>query len=329
MTGIAVTELEYDKAHGVFTRVAGEGIECVRAPAGETGLARAVRERDIRHVIVGVEPYSGPLYDALPAGGVVARFGVGHDGIDKNLATKRGLLCTNTPGVLDDSVAEMAIALMLSAARSVLAVAGATRQGEWTPRVGTELKGKTVAIIGCGAIGCRVARIAALGFQMNVVGCEVAEADAGRMKSDFGFADVRRDFAGAVADADYVSLHIPGTRATRRFINRERLAVMPRRAWLINTARGAVVDEAALFEVLSQGKLAGAALDVFENEPYTPVTPDKDLRTLGNVIMTPHVGSRTQEACDRMAERALHNIKLAEAGRFDEMDLLNPAVLDR
>ena len=102
---------------------------------------------------------------------------------------------------------------------------------------------------------------------------------------------------------------------------------MPQKAWLINTARGAVVDEAALYDVLVSGKIRGAALDVFENEPYAPVTPDKDLRTLPNVIMTPHIAASTSEASKRVAERALRNIMLAEQKEFENMDLLNPEVL--
>jgi lactate dehydrogenase-like 2-hydroxyacid dehydrogenase len=292
-------------------------------------LADAVCEQGIRHVIVGVDRYVGPLYDAMETGGVIARFGVGHDGVDKDLATRKGLLCTNTPAVLDDSVAELTIALVLAAARHVPAGVAATRRREWSPKVGRELRGKRLAIIGCGSIGRRVARIASSGFGMDVTGCDVISVDMKRMRDEFGFTDVVTDFAAAVADADYVSLHIPGTPETRHLVNRERLETMPGRAWLINTARGTVVDETALFDAISEGRLAGAALDVFEREPYDPVQPDKDLRTLENVVMTPHIGSSTQEACHRMALRALRNIGLAEERRFDEMDLLNPAVTGR
>jgi len=329
MTRIAVTQPEYEKADAVFHAAARDGYECVGVASGEMELAEAVREHGVQHVIVGVERYAGPLYDALPAGGVVARFGVGHDGIDKDLATKKGLLCTNTPGVLDDSVAELTIALILAAARHVPLQAAASRRGEWSPMIGGELRDKTLAIIGCGSIGRRVARIAASGLRMKVVGCEIADVDAERMKRDSGFSTVVKDFSRAVAEADYVSLHVPSTPATRHFINRERLALLPDRARLINTARGAVVDEAALFDAVSRGRLAGAALDVFENEPYQPVAADADLRTLDNVVLTPHTGSSTAEACQRMALRALQNIRLAGAGRFDEMDLLNRPVCDR
>jgi phosphoglycerate dehydrogenase-like enzyme len=110
-------------------------------------------------------------------------------------------------------------------------------------------------------------------------------------------------------------------------MNTERLALMPRRAWLVNTARGAVVDEVALYHALASGRLAGAALDVFDVEPYVPARPELDLRTLPNLVLAPHVGSNTAEANHRMASRALHNVVAGHAGDFAAMDLLNPDVL--
>jgi len=327
MARIAVTELEYRKAEAVFARAAGEGCDCVCAPAEEAALAAAVRAGGVRHAIIGVEKYVGALYQALSAGAVIARFGVGHDGVDKAQATARGLLCTNTPGALDDSVAEHTINLLFAAARQTVAQAARLRAGEWAPQMGAELKGKTLAVIGCGAIGRRVGQMASRGLDMKVVGCEVAELELLRMQREFGFTSVVREFSEAVGEADYVSLHIPSLPATRHFLNGERLRLLPPRCWVVNTARGAVVDEAALFDALAGGRLAGAALDVFEREPYAPVAAGKDLRTLDNVIMTPHISSSTREACDRMASRALRNIQLAEAGQYREMDLLNPEVL--
>jgi phosphoglycerate dehydrogenase-like enzyme len=110
-------------------------------------------------------------------------------------------------------------------------------------------------------------------------------------------------------------------------MNHDRFARMPSKAWFINTARGAIVNENALYEAIVQGLIAGAALDVFEREPYVPANPDNDLRALKTVIMTPHVGSSTQEACDRMAGQALRNIQATIAGKFDEMNVLNPQAI--
>jgi phosphoglycerate dehydrogenase-like enzyme len=132
-----------------------------------------------------------------------------------------------------------------------------------------------------------------------------------------------------VRKADFVSLHMSARRENLHWINRERLASLGERSWLINTARGSLVDEAALFRALVERRLAGAALDVFEREPYTPVEGGGDLRSLPNVILTPHVGSNTVEANRRMAQRALQNILLAGARAFARMDLVNPEVLGR
>lgn len=323
MTRVAVTETEYRKAEAVFTDA--EGLECFPAPANEAELAASIRSAGAAHAIVGTHRYTGELYAALPKKGVLARFGVGHDSVDKAMATDAGILCTNTPGVLDDSVAEHTMALIMAAARHLPFLIDRTRRGEWPQRLGCELRNKTLAVIGCGRIGCRVAHMAAFGLGMRVVGCEVLDVNLIHV----GFADVVRKFSQAVAEADFVSLHIPSTPQTYHFINAQRLGQILPRAWLINTARGAIVDEAALYDALKSGRIAGAALDVYENEPYAPVSPDKDLRRLENAIMTPHLASSTQEACNHMARRAIDNIRLAEQGQYQEMDLLNEDVLAR
>lgn len=296
------------------------------APHTESGLSRAIVETGARHVIVGSYAYTSELYETLPRGGVIARFGVGHDGVDKAKATRAGLLCTNTPGVLDQSVAEHAMLLILAAARHLTRNASDMRSGTWDlGPSGSEVRGKTLAVIGCGRIGRATARIATRGFGMRVVG--VRRSRSQDTATDPDFQDVTTDFASAVHDAQYVSLHITADAANQQFINAARLAECSPQAWLINTSRGAVVDEQALYDALATERLAGAALDVFQQEPYAPSDPARDLRTLSNVILTPHVGSHTYEANRSMAERAMENIRLAEAGDFGAMDLLNRDVL--
>jgi phosphoglycerate dehydrogenase-like enzyme len=266
-------------------------------------------------------PYREKLYAVLPRGALLARYGVGYDSVDTARATEAGVFCTNTPDVLQQSVAEITMFMIGAAARHLLPVAASTTAGEWAPRQGVELQGKTLAIIGCGEIGRAVARIAAAGFGMRVVGYRRRPGAALEH-----FERVSDDFAAVVSGADFVSLHIPGSPENHRFLNAERLALIPSHAWLVNTARGSVVDEAALYDALAAGRLRGAALDVFEREPYQPVDASKDLRTLPQAIMLPHVGSNTAEANARMAERALRNVRLAEAGDFASMDLLNREV---
>ena len=169
--------------------------------------------------------------------------------------------------------------------------------------------------------------MAAWGFHMKVFGCEIGDVDAKKMKKEHGFTTITKNFGKAVAEADYVSLHIPGNKMTHHFINQDRINKIPEKAWLVNTARGAVIDEKALYDALECGRLAGAALDVFEAEPYVPASSDRDLRKLDNVIMTPHIASSSRESAFRMAERCLLNLAYAEAGEYHKMDLLNPKVL--
>ena len=305
---VIVTESEYRRAEAVFAHA--PGMRCVPAPADEETLADAIRLQRAFAAVVGVMPYRDGLYAALRPAGVIARFGVGHDGIDKGRATRAGILCTNTPQVLNQSVAELTILLLLSAARHVPALDARMRTGEWLPIGGRELHGRTLAIIGAGRIGQAVADIAERGLGMRVV-------RAGR----------HDDFTAAVSGADFVSLHVPATPETRDLIDAEKLAAMRSDAWLINTARGSVVDERALYDALAARTIAGAALDVFQQEPYVPIDASRDLRTLPNVILTPHVGSNTVEANTRMAERALRNVRLAHGRDYALLDLLNPEVL--
>jgi phosphoglycerate dehydrogenase-like enzyme len=288
----------------------------------EEGLCEVIRRHGARHVILGVEKYTDSLYRALPRGGVIARFGVGYDGIDVLRAQQAGLICTNTPGILDQSVAELTVTLVLLAARQILPQALACAAGRWRAIPGRDVRSRVLTIVGCGAIGCRVAEIASAGLRMKVVGCDVRDLDVDRLRQEHGFATVTKDFQQAVADADFVSLHIPYHSGTAHFMNAERLNLLRANAWLINTSRGGVVDEQSLFEALVLGRPAGAGLDVFETEPYDPVDPACDLRTLPNVIMLPHIGSTTEEACARMAQRCLQNIRHAEQEERTKMDII-------
>ena len=313
MIKVVVTDLEYNKAADIFENT--DGFECICAPSDEKGLSEVIKQTGAKYAIVGVTKYSNELYDAIPDGGVIARFGVGHDGIDKGLAKSKGIFCTNTPGALDDSVAECAMGMIMTAARHLASCSMDNKNGIWRNRVGSELSGKTLAIIGCGNIGRKLAKIAKNGFGIHIVGNDTSKPDDCSNINTFTVS-----FEEAVKDADYVSLHIPDVAATKNFINAERLSQMKKSAFLINTARGGVVEEDAVFDAVKAGQIAGAVLDVFKNEPYMPAT--KDLRELDNVIMTPHIGSSTSEACNRMAESCLKNISLANSGKFDLMNII-------
>jgi phosphoglycerate dehydrogenase-like enzyme len=321
---VVVTAPEYHRSENVFRATA--DLTCVCAPPAEDALVDAIRATGARHAIVGSTVYRGPLYAALPRGSVLARYGVGHEGIDKAQASRQGLLCTNTPDVLHQSVAELTMLLIGAAARHLLAISNALMAGRWAPVQGVELEGRTLAVIGCGTLGRAIARIAAAGYGMTVVGYARRVPTEAR-PGDEHFQAITDDFATAVGDADFVSLNIPAYPENARFIDRGRLALFKPDAWLVNTARGAVVDEVALYDAIAEGRIGGAALDVFEEEPYVPVDEAHDLRTLERVVLVPHVGSNTAQANRRMAERALRNVRLAEAGDLAQLDLLNPDVL--
>ena len=296
---VLVTEAEFNKGRAIFQAEKRWAIDS--APAAEPELAAAVRAHHCRAVIVGVERYGGPLYEALgevagagPA--IIARFGVGHDNIDGNRARQHRILVTNTPGVLTESVAEHAFWLMGSLARHIARLDAAVRAGYFAPQTGMELQGKTLAIMGFGQIGRRVATMAHFGVGMRIIAederplAEQAQREnlsEPEFKARYGLDDYTTDPLQALSAADVVTVHMALTPQTQGFFNAQRLAALRPGALLINTARGALIDEGALHDALIGGQLGGAALDVFVEEPYQPLNPSKDLRTLPNAILTP------------------------------------------
>ncbi len=314
---VVITEAEYRKGEAVFA--AAPDFAFVPVSGAEPEVAAAVRREGARYVIVGVQRCTGALYEALPRGGVIARFGVGYDSISLDEVARHGLYCINTPGTLERSVAEFAIGLLLTAARNIAAGSAALKAGAWRAFGGNDLAGKQLLIVGCGAIGRRTARIARDGFGMTILSC-------GRRPENPDpalFARYSDDFAAVAGEADFVSLHIPDTPATHHYLNRERLALLKPEAIVINTARGAVLNENDLYDAVAAGRIAGAALDVFCEEPYRPADPAKDLRTLPQVVLTPHLGGCTAETCARVAASLLGDLRLAEAGKPENMHLVN------
>lgn len=324
---ICITEKEYYKAEGIFK--ACPDFTCMPSPLDEMLLSENITQNMAFAAILGVDIYKEQLYSSIPKGGIIARFGVGHDGVDKQKATEAGIIVANTPGVLDDSVTEHAIWLMGNLARIIPSQDSSMKNKSWQPQIGSELKGKTLLIVGCGAIGQKVAKIASFGFGMKVLGYDVAKFDCQMVKNDFGIEMLAGSIEDGTCKADFISIHLPAIGSTRHFVNAKFLSKMKDKAYLVNTARGSVLDEAALYDALKSGQLSGAALDVFETEPYAPVSPDKDLRNLDNIILTPHIGSSTVEACQRMAQKCLFNIKAAYEKRYDQLDIVNPEVLQK
>jgi D-3-phosphoglycerate dehydrogenase / 2-oxoglutarate reductase len=253
---------------------------------------------------------------------IVAKHGVGTDNIDCQAATRRRIPVAYTPNAATDPVAEHTIALMLALARNLWPAHAAVINGEFFARKqfqGVELNGKTLSIIGLGRIGTRVGEIAAKGLRMTVCAYDPFRKEP--LESDFPVT--LGTFESVLQSADFLSLHLPSALETKHMINARSLALMKPSCRIINTSRGAIVDELALTEALVAGAIAGAALDVFEEEPIPANHP---LRRAPNTLFTPHISSSTQESLDRMSLEAAQAVLDVLHGRVP-MYLANPEVL--
>ena len=221
---------------------------------------------------------------------IIARVGVGLDNIDQNSAKEKGIRVINAVEGAMNAVAELVIGLMLSLAREIPRADREVRNGNWIKKelMGTELRGKYLGIVGLGNIGKRLGRLAKA-LNMNIIGFDVVPIDE-EFSKEVGL--MKTDLDTLLASADYVSLHVPLLDSTKHMINSTKMESMKNTARIINTSRGGVIDEEALYDALKNGQLGGAALDVFEVEPAT----SNKLATLPNFISTPHMGAQTKEA---------------------------------
>jgi glyoxylate reductase len=274
-----------------------DGVDFASLLARVAGAAAIVADPSV--------PVDGKLLDA--AGNsleVVANFAVGIDNIDLAAARLRGVVVTNTPEVLTEATAELAVALMLATARRIVEGDAIVRRGEWTEDLlGRGLGGATVGVVGFGRIGQRVARLLS-GFDVRVLFAARGDDTASNGAEP-------RELGDLLAEADFVSLHVPLTDQTRHLIDADALARMKPGAILINTSRGAVVDTSALIEALRDGRLAAAGLDVYEREPHVPA----ELRDLPNTVLLPHMGSATVATRDAMARLCAENVIAVIDGR--------------
>ncbi len=280
------------------------------------GLPRAELLRRIRGMdgilCLLTDRFDAQAMDAAGAGlKVLSNHAVGYDNIDVPAATQRGILVTNTPGVLTETTAEMAWALLFAVARRIVESDRYTRSGQfkfWNPMLfhGRDVSGKTLGIVGAGRIGAAVARMAA-GFRMKIL--YHSRKRNASMESKPGARKVNLN--ALLAQSDFISIHVPMTPGTRHLIGAKELARMKPNAILINTARGPIVDENALVQALRKKRIAGAGLDVYEREPKLA----RGLAALPNAVLTPHTASATVETRDKMAMLAAENLVLALRGK--------------
>ncbi|WP_041076041.1 glyoxylate reductase [Thermotoga caldifontis] len=256
---------------------------------------------------------------------IIANYAVGYNNIDVEAATKRGIMVTNTPGVLTETTADFAWALLMAIARRVVEADKFVRAGKfrgWEPMLllGNDVYGATLGVVGFGRIGQAVAR-RALGFNMRVLYYDskrVPEEIEKELKATFV------DLPTLLKESDFVTLHVPLTKETYHLIGEKELKMMKKEAYLINTARGPVVDEKALVKALKEGWIKGAALDVFENEPEI----EPELLTLDNVVLAPHIASGSYATRSKMSIMVAENIIKALNGEVPP-NLVNPEVLQK
>jgi lactate dehydrogenase-like 2-hydroxyacid dehydrogenase len=263
------------------------------------------------------------LLDAAPKLRAVSTMAVGYDHIDVDAATARGIVVANTPGVLTETTADMAFALLLAAARRLPEAERAVREGRWTTwsplfLAGTDLHGATLGIVGLGAIGSAVAR-RARGFDMRVL--YTARAPKPDAEAELGVTYA--PFEELLAQSDFVSVHVPLTPETRHMFDDQAFARMKPTAVFVNTARGAIVDETALLRALGSRAIAAAAIDVTENEPLPKHDP---LLRMPNLLVTPHIASASVATRTRMADLAVENLLAALDGKQPE-HCVNPGAL--
>lgn len=278
-------------------------------------ICRNVADADA--ILARTEDYPAEVFEAAKKLKVIGRYGSGVDNIDLEAARRHGVQICYTPFANANSVAEHTMMLILACAKNAVLQDKACRAGDFASRNrnrGVELEGKTLGLIGCGNIGRLVAKKAAYGFDMKVIGYD-AYVDPAKIPDYIQLKDCEDDI---YREADFISLHVPLVKDTRRMIGKAALDKMKTTAYVINCARGGVIDEEALYDAVSSGRIAGAGLDVFESEILDmgkPLDSESPLFTLEQIVVSPHNAALTIEACDRMGIHAAQGIVEVLTGR--------------
>lgn len=299
---ILVTPRSFGKTSNVpFEMLAKYDYEIIRNESGKQYSEAELLDiiEDIDGMIVGLDTISAAVLNKAKKLKVITKYGVGLDNIDLQEAKKLGIKVTFTPGANNESVADLAFTLMLSLSRSVIKLDNIVRNNRWEKVIGTEIYGKTIGILGTGAIGKGVAR-RAKGFDMEVLAYDIYPDHDFAEKNGIKYVDKKT----ILEKSDFISLHVPLTDEMYHFIGEEELNLMKKTAYIINTARGGIINEEALYKALKEKKIAGAALDAFETEP--PV--GNKLLELDNIILSPHCGASTTDATNRMGVIAVEGL---------------------
>lgn len=280
------------------------GFDVYKVPDEERPLTEAKLQRIIRRerpsaIIVGAEPITGKTLAGAKELRIVAKHGVGVDNIDLTAATAQGIIVTNAPNTNTHAVADLTIALILALSRGLCQANQSTKSGNWERFIGQELRGRNLGVIGTGNIGRAVIK-RACGFGVKVCAYDVVPDTDFASRHEVQYVSLEK----LLAESDYVTLHVPLIEQTRNMIGEKELKLMKKSAYLVNTSRGGVIDEKALYTHLRNREIAGAALDVFVTEP----PEDRALLKIDNVLTTPHMGGRTIESVERMGSLCAESI---------------------
>ncbi len=279
----------------------------------ETSKAKPLKEKELIEelkgvdgLIVGIDKVTARVIEAADRLKVISKHGVGVDNIDIKKAINKGIVVTNTPSANVNAVAELTIGLIFSLIRGIVRADKALRERKWERVIGEEIDGSIIGIIGLGNIGKAVAK-KAKGLGMKVLAYDVCQDEDFARKFEIKYVPLEE----LLQKSNIISLHLPLTSQTRHILNRENLKLISPNCYLINTARGELIDEEALFEMLQKGKIKGAALDVFGKEPPF----ESPFLFLDNVVVTPHIGAYTQKAIEKMDMMAAENVVYVLQGK--------------
>ena len=297
MRGLIATTVSFCKyTNEPIKQLEQHGFEIIK-DYGLKGLKELSEEKRqiVEAIVVGLEKIDADVMDMFPNLKIIAKHGAGMDNIDMEAAKQRKLQTCNFPGANSNAVADMALGLMIDAARMISRADRCVRSGKWERFYGTELTGKTLSIIGFGAIGRAVAQ-RAMGFGMNVIVYDV-------VKTDFEGVEYV-ELEEAIQKGDFITLHLPLIASTKNIINQRMISLMKKNAIIINTARGGLIDDNALIEALENNAIFGAALDVFEQEPNV----DPRFLKLDNIVLTSHIAGFSEEAINTLSIKCAEKI---------------------
>jgi len=261
--------------------------------------------KDVDGIIVGIDPITEKVLEKAERLKVISKYGVGVDNIDLETAKKMGIIVTNTPGANSNAVAELTLGLIFCVLRNIHVSDRKAREGFWGRFVGYELYGKTLGIIGTGSIGKRLVSLLK-GFNLNILCYDIYPDYSWAERENVKYVSMEELLKGS----DIISIHVPLTKDTHHLISKKEISLMKNSAIIINTSRGGIIDENALYEALRDKRILGAGLDVFEKEP----PENSPLLSLDNVVVTTHIGAHTKEAIENMASIATENLILALKG---------------